>query len=153
MTRILLVAALAMPTASWACGGKNKATATADAEVQATEQVAAAAIDPTHCAKKGSLVGANCSYATGMMAQRVLEEGKPYTYTGSLAQAGNALESRVAAPYTVGPDAEINVVANEVIESLVDAGNGDKRVEISGKLLEVDGITYFVATAFEDINS
>jgi hypothetical protein len=148
MTRILLVASLLFPGLAFACGG---ATKMADAN-EKTEDVAAN-IDPTHCAKQGELVGANCSYATGMMAQRVLEQGKSYTFTGSLISAGNKLDSRVAAPYTVGPEGTINVVANEVIETLVDAGAAEDRLSLAGKLLEVEGVTYFVATAFETVNT
>ncbi len=146
MTRVLLVAALFGPATALACGGKTKV---ADADKADAEQVAAAAVDPTHCAKKAELVGSNCSYATGMMAQRVLEEGKPYTYTGSLTAAADELDSRVAAPYTVGPDGSIRVIANEVIEHLVAAKGDGQRVSLSGKLLEVDGVTYFVATRSE----
>ena len=148
MTRLLLVATLLSPGLAFACGG---ATKMADAD-EKTEEIVAN-VDPTHCAKQGELVGANCSYATGMMAQRVLEQGKSYTFTGSLVTAGNKLDSRVAAPYTVGPEGSINIVANEVIETLVDAGAANKRLELAGKLLEVDGVTYFVATQFETVNS
>lgn len=152
MTRVLLVAALMVPTAAFACGGSK--TKVADAETANAEQeVAAAAVDPTHCAKKAELVGSNCSYTTGMMAQRVLEEGKSWSYTGSLSAATNDLESNVAAPYTVGPEGAINIIANEVVERLIEAKGDTKRVALTGKLLDVDGTTYFVATDIQEANS
>ena len=148
MMRFILAATLLLPTAAFACGDKEK-TASADGETVTT---AKANIDPTHCAKKAELVGSNCSYATGMMAQRVLEEGKAWSFTGTLADSDNELDSRVAAPFTIGPDAEINVLANEVIERLLE-NEANPRVNLTGKLLEVDGTTYFVATEFIASNS
>lgn len=151
MPRVLLVAALLVPSASFACGGKKKVAD--NSQAQAEQMVVAKAVDPTHCAKKAELVGANCSYATGMMAQRVLEEGKSWSFTGSLAATTNELDSRVAAPYTVGPQGDINVIANEVIESLVTSSKDSERVALQGKLLEVDGVQYFVATTFSASNT
>ena len=152
MNRALIVAALLAPASAFACGGKSQVAA--DAKEPAAEQLAAAAaVDPTHCAKKSDLVGANCSYATGMMAQRVLEEGKSWNFTGTMTAATNELDSRVAAPFTVGPSGAVNVVANEVIENLVESDASAKRVALTGKLLEVDGVTYFVATQYNAANS
>jgi len=127
------------PSIAFACDGNEAHAATAS--VEATSADAAA------CAKKASLVGANCSYTTGMMAQRVLTEGTPWSFTGSLAASDNALGTHVAAPYTVGPD-KVNVVANEVLESLTVGGLHNGRVGLEGKRLEVGGVTYFVLTSY-----
>jgi len=145
---VLLGFALTAPGLAFACGGSK--TAAADTQKM---QVAAAAVDASHCAKKSELVGANCSYTTGLMAQRVLEEGENWSYTGTLVESSNKLESRVAAPFTVGPKDGINVVANEVVEGIVLAGAASGRLALSGKLLEVDGIRYFVATTYKAGNS
>jgi len=145
---LLLGVALIAPGLAFACGGA-KSTASADAQ----NAQANANVDASHCAKKSELVGANCSYTTGLMAQRVLEEGENWSYTGTLVASANKLESRVAAPFTVGPKEAINVVANEVVEGLVLAGAETGRLALSGKLLEVDGIRYFVATTFKAGNS
>lgn len=157
MVRILVAASLlGAPTLALACGGAKTLLAAATSEAAASGEVAAIAavsVDPTHCAKNAELVGSNCSYSTGMMAQRVLEEGKPYTFTGKLAPSSNELRSRVAAPYVIGPESEVNVVANEVVESLVASGAGAIRITVTGRLLEVDGIQYFVATEYEQANS
>jgi len=128
------------PSIALACDGHTEAHA-------ATASVEATAADATACAKKASLVGANCSYTTGMMAQRVLTEGTPWSFTGSLSSSDNALASHVAAPYTVGPD-KVNVVANEVLEGLTAAGVHTGRVGLEGKRLEVGGVTYFVLTSY-----
>ena len=145
---LLLSLALTAPGLAFACGG-SKATAAADTEAVHAD----ASVDASHCAKKTELVGANCSYTTGMMAQRVLEEGENWSYTGTMAKSVNDLDSRVAAPYTVGPKSAINVIANEVVEGLVTAGAHSGRLALSGKVLEVDGIRYFVATTFKVANS
>lgn len=149
--RVLLLASLFAPTAALACGGKENPVAAA--AVEADQVAAKAGVDPSHCAKQAELVGGNCSYTTGMMAQRVLDEGSAFSFTGSLVAAANELDSRVAAPYTVGPDGAIHVVANEVIERLVSANAHGKRVALAGKLLDVDGVSYFVATDFSEANS
>lgn len=105
--------------------------------------------DPTRSARGAALIGAtNCSWTTGVMAQRVLTEGVPWTFVGRLAPTQNQLRSRVAAPYTVGPRGEnaIYVIANEVLEGLEQRGATRQRVELHGRVLEVDGIRYFVVT-------
>lgn len=150
--RVLLLASLFVPSAALACGG-NKSPVAAAAAAETDQVAAKAGVDPSHCAKQAELVGSNCSYTTGMMAQRVLDEGSAYSFTGSLVAATNELDSRVAAPYTVGPEGAIHVVANEVIERLVNAQAHGKRVSLAGKLLDVDGVSYFVATDFTEANS
>ncbi len=104
--------------------------------------------DPTACAKRAALVGSACSYSTGMMASRVLEQGKDFSYTGTLQKADAPLASKVAAPYTIGPDA-IRVIANEVLEG----ADLDARATWTGKTLEVDGVVYFVLTSVTDQSS
>lgn len=139
---LVLASALALPGVALACGGATEAKASTE-KADATH----ASADATACAKKASLVGANCSYTTGMMAQRVVAEGTPWSYTGTMASSDNALSSHVAAPYVVGPDA-VNVVATEVLESMIDQDLVSKRVTLDGKKLEVDGVTYFVLTSY-----
>lgn len=145
MLRIaVLSAALVGPSLALACGGDK---AGQHAKVEAT-----APVNPAACAKKAELVGANCSYSTGMMAQRVVAEGAPFTYAGRLAQAEGELASHVAAPFVVGPE-KISVVANEVLEQLTTAGVVASRLQLEGKLLEVDGVKYFVLTGFQALNA
>jgi hypothetical protein len=113
---------------------------------------AAAPVDKgeaTACAKKAALLGSACRYSTGMMAQRVVAEGKEWSFTGKMVEATNQLASHVAAPFKVGPDGLVNVVANELLDQMTDAGLADKRVTMSGKMLDVDGVQYFVLTDYE----
>ncbi|MCA9569267.1 MAG: hypothetical protein KC656_15570 [Myxococcales bacterium] len=135
-----LLLGLAAPSIALACPGKGDTT-TASAHVDA------ASPDAASCAKKAALVGSACSYSTGMMASRVLEQGKDFTYTGTLRKADEPLASKVAAPYTVGPDS-IRVIANEVVET----ASPDARTTWTGKTLEVDGVRYFVVTGFEKVS-
>lgn len=141
---VVLTVGFAAPSLAFAC---DKAASLASATPVSTAHAAAADSDPTSCAKKPGLVGANCSYTTGMMAQRVLAEGTPWSFTGSLTATDNALGTHVAAPYIVGPD-KVNVVANEVLESLTEQGLQSGRVGLEGRKLEVDGVTYFVLTSY-----
>ena len=146
----LFTTVLLLPVSSWACGGTKTASDTQSADATEVE-VALADADPSHCAKKTALVGANCSFATGMMAQRVLEEGAPYTYMGTLSESTNNLESRVAAPYTMGQNRLIHVVANEVLDAMLEVKSDSGRLELVGHLLEVEGQRYFVATTFQPL--
>lgn len=145
----VVFAAVLVPGVALACPGSK--TATADASSAETHTVAAhkaqsdAQLDAAACAKKASLVGAACSYSTGMMASRVLEQGKSFTYTGRLTATDEVLDSQVAAPFVVGPD-KMRVIANEVVES---ASTTDGRMTWQGKVLEVDGVQYFVVTGYE----
>lgn len=135
---------LVAPSLSFACDGAKSAQA---ATTTASVAEAAPSADATACAKKASLVGSNCSYTTGMMAQRVLTEGTPWSFTGTLAASENALGTHVAAPFTVGPD-KVNVVANEIVETLTAQGLESGRMGLEGKRLEVGGVTYFVVTSY-----
>lgn len=141
MSGWLFLGAAMMGNPAQACPGKDPACA----------EKAKEAADPAHCARRADLVGPGaCSWTTEMVAQRVLEEGVPWTYVGRLARSENELASKVAAPYTIGPEGRtIHVVANEVLETVDTNG----RVSLVGRVLDVDGITYFVATTAEPGNS
>jgi hypothetical protein len=128
--------ALALPAVAIACPGKE---ATAVASVEA---------DAAACAKRAELVQGACSYSTGVMAQRVLDGGTEFSFTGRLVDNDDALQSRVAAPFVVG-DA-IHVIANGVVERLPDL---DARLTMHGKLLEVNGVRYFLLTEFNRATS
>ena len=131
-----------IPSLAFPCEGKRDCPCPVKAHAAASSQ------DPAACAKKAVLIGSNCSYSTGVMAQRVLAEGDAYTYTGTMEASDNALASHVASPYTVGPDHAIHVVANEVLEALTNEGAATHRVELEGKVLQVDDIKYLVVTSY-----
>jgi hypothetical protein len=109
------------------------------------------AADASHCARAAELLGKNCSYSTGTMARRVLEEGTDWTYSGALVAAPNNLATMVAAPFTVADG--VHVIANELVEVLSQGGHADDRLSVAGKLLEVDGVRYVVLTSYRVINS
>jgi hypothetical protein len=143
MRTLLFGAALVAPSFALACPGR---TATASAATPSSDAAHAAA-DAASCAKRAELVGDACSYTTGMMAQRVLAEGREFTFTGTMAAAPAALESHVAAPFLVGDG--VHVVANEVIDGVPATG----RVTLVGKRLDVNGVDYFVVTSFTALSS
>lgn len=109
---------------------------------------AVADLDPGRCAKRTTYMGqGNCSWSTSQMAERVLHEGAPYTFVGTLVASDNELASKVAAPFRVGPGADIHVIANEVLDILDPAqAITSVRLELQGKVLTVDGVQYFVVT-------
>jgi len=140
----IVLVTLITPGLALACPGK---TASADEDVhQAVEKGQShTSLDAAACAKKAALVGGSCSYSTGMMASRVLEQGKNFTYTGTLVPTDEVLPSQVAAPFVAGPQ-HVRVIANEVVES---ASDSESRMTWTGKLLEVEGVRYFVVTRYE----
>lgn len=105
-------------------------------------------LDPSRCATRSAYMGlGNCSWSTAQMAERVLHEGAPYTFVGTVLPSDNQLESKVAAPFRIGPEADIHVVANEVLDELDPTkAITALRLELQGKLLEVDDVQYFVVT-------
>ncbi len=139
MKTLIFAVALTFPAAALACGGdKTAADTTAKTEVQ----LAAVSADATKSAKKAALVGDNCAYSTGMMAQKVHTNGSDLTVTGNLATQTKMLDSHVAAPYLVD---DLYVIANEVVEQI----DPSARVALTGKTMEIDGVKYFLVTSFE----
>lgn len=131
------------PGTAFACDGPTRPGAP-DEKCKVADDDGAA--NPAQCAREAELLSPEaCAWTTTMMAQRVLEQGVPWTYVGRLVPAQDTLPSRVAAPYTVGPDDTIHVIANQVLDELVRGGDTLSRVHLAGKTLEVEGITYFVA--------
>jgi len=135
-TAVLSFAILYPAAAALACPGHEQA------------QLASVQADATRCAKKASLVGENCSYSTGMMAQRVHAEGKDTTLASvHLAKQDEMLASHVAAPYQVG---DMYVIANEIVEQISDPSAS---LALSGKVLEVDGVKYLLVTSFKQAST
>ena len=135
-----------------ACDGKAEVAST-KCTVATSGEASDKAADPSLCSRRPELMGReNCAWTTSMMAQRILEEGTPWSYVGRLSPSDRVLASKVAAPYTVGPDKAIYVLANEVLDAIVRRGV-ENRVQITGRLLEVDGIRYFVATDLTEARS
>jgi hypothetical protein len=104
--------------------------------------------DPRAQARSADLIGPNCAYTTGLVARRTLDEGQPWTYAGRLVPADTVLPSKVAAPYAVGPEQRVRVVANEVLEDIAAGGAPPPRVHLEGRLLEIEEVTYFVVTGW-----
>jgi hypothetical protein len=137
--------------AAWACDGKP---GQADGGCEPTARGDERQADPAQSARRPELMGReSCAWTTTMMAQRVLAEGQPYTYVGHLVPTERVLASKVAAPYTIGPDGTIFVVANEVLDRLVGHGGEGSRIQVTGRLLEVEDVTYFVASALTPVRS
>lgn len=139
----MLSAALMMfaATDAFACPGEQMASASEEKPA-----LASAAVDPTHCAKSAALVGSNCKWSTGAMAQRVQAEGKDTTVTAKLAKQDKSLSSQVAAPFLVG---DMYVIANQIIEQ----ADASATLAMSGKVLEVDGVKYFLVSSFQKANT
>lgn len=141
-------ALVSVVTPALACPGRAESSVAAQpvGDTCADQKVGADA-DPASTARRVELVGAEaCAWTTGAMARRILEEGAPWSFVGRVEPSANTLPSKVAAPYTLGPDGGVHVVANAVLEKLAAAGLLGQRLEFVGRLLEVDGTTYFVAT-------
>jgi hypothetical protein len=143
MLRAVVMFFVAIPSAALACPGEQVASTEAAKPALASTN---AAVDPTHCAKSAALVGSNCQWSTGSMAQRVQAEGKDTSVTAKLQKQDQKLASQVAAPFKVG---EMYVIANQVIEQ----ADASATLAMSGKVLEVDGVKYFLVSSFQKTNS
>lgn len=107
------------------------------------------AADPARGTRDAKLLGVgNCSWTTSLLARRALNDGVPHTYVGHLEPSDNQLSSRVAAPFTVGPAGALHVVANEVLGLMHRSDLLTSRVELRGRVLEVDTVRYLVITEF-----
>lgn len=143
---VSIVALLPSAFAGSPSGSAGASVAAASADAGSVDAAGA-----SHCARGAALLGSNCSYTTGMMARRVLEEGQDWTYVGELVGSPNNLSTMVAAPFTVADG--YHVIANELVEVLSQEGHSTSRLSLVGKLLEVDGVRYVVLTSFRVINS
>ncbi len=135
-------------------GPYEEATAHVSPSTAAPAVVAAASLDASaasHAARAGELIGSNCSYTTGMMARRVLEEGQDWAFVGELAASSNNLGSMVAVPFTASEG--VNVIANELVEVMTADGHVGSRLSLAGKVLEVDGVRYVVLTSYKVVNA
>lgn len=135
-------------------GPHDEVTAHVSPSTAAPAVVAAASLDASaasHAARGGELIGSNCSYTTGMMARRVLEEGQDWTYVGELTASSNNLGSMVAVPYTATEG--VNIIANELVEVMAVDGHVGSRLSLAGKVLEVDGVRYVVLTSYKVVNA
>ena len=147
---VSLLPLAAAPASACPYGPATTASTSGDARTVAATVDATAA---THCAKSGALVGANCSYSTGSMARRVVEEGGDWSYTGTLATSEDTLESHVACPFVTTSDRAVHVVANELLEVITSNGHAAASLRLEGKTLEVDGVHYVVLTSFHVVNA
>lgn len=146
-----LVAASLVALMPTAFAGGQEARSASGAAAAATEAGSVDEVSAAHCARTAELLGKNCSYSTGMMARRVLEEGSDWAWAGPLTASPNNLATMVAAPFTIGDG--VHVIANELVEVIAGEGHANARLSLVGKLLEVDGVGYVVLTSFRVINS
>jgi cytochrome c5 len=141
---ILLLAAAGSASA---CPYESEGNAAPKSAAHADEQVAA------HSAHGADLLGANCPFATGLMARRVIAEGRDWSWQGALARGRNDLGSRVAAPLEArGAGGAAHLVATELLETLVASGNEGATLTLQGRSLDLDGTTYVVLTSFRAMN-
>ena len=146
-------------TVTWAVVGSSPAHAV-DPPAEAARGAAAsplpleAEVAPetvAHCARSKELVGANCSFTTGMTARRVLEEGVPWSWVGPITPTDNAQPTRIATPFRV--DDGVLLVATALLEGLVQDGLAGANLRLDGRSLELDGVRYVVLTAFARVDT
>lgn len=143
----LVLASTAWVGRAWGCPYGEGADGARDAHSYSMDEAAA-----THCATNTELVGASCSYSTGLMARRVVEQGRPWSGVDGLVLTQDKLDSSVAAPFLVGPGDGFRVIANELVQMLSDGGHLHDELALTGKWLEVDGVRYVVLTSYKVVN-
>ncbi len=107
-----------------------------------------------HPAHGADLLGGNSAYATGLMARRVISDGRDWSFTGQIVPGENDLGSHVAVPFRVAANDGAWLVATELLENLVDGGHGSATLKLAGRSFKgEDGVLYVVLTSYKVINS
>ena len=122
-------------------------------ETVRTEGKKVVANDAAHCAHSDGVIGAHCSYATGVMARRILEQGEDTELVATLLEVDDDVPGGVSAPYRLAEDPKSRVIANELIEQMVRTNRIGRPIEVDARELDVDGVRYYVLTAYEVPNS
>lgn len=127
----------------------DDAVAAARAEaVTVTDEVAA------HAAHSAALLGGHSSYATGLMARRVISDGRDWSFAGQIIAGASDPAGRVAAPYRTATNDGALLVATELLETIVRAGYDGATLKLAGRGFKgEDGVTYVVLTSYKVINS
>ena len=86
-------------------------------ETVRTEGKKVVANDAAHCARSDGVIGAHCSYATGIMARRILEQGEDTELVATLVEVDDDIPGGVSAPYRLAEDPKSRVIANELIRA------------------------------------
>jgi len=142
-----LLLAASTPSARACPYAETVVVAMAD-EVQVTEQAAA------HPAHGADILGPNPMWTTGLMARRVMMDGRDWSFTGQIIATGNDLPSRVATPYRTQANDGAMLVGTELLENLVLGGHAGATLKLAGRSLKGDdGIVYVVITWYQVINS
>jgi hypothetical protein len=131
----------------WEDASKASAASSAPATAAVAQVLAPAA------ARSAELIGMNCSFTTAVTARRVVAEGSDYSFVGPLLLDDNNLGTGVAAPYRVGMSGDIWVVATDVLERVVEAGDVGLELSLQGKMLTVDGRRLLVLTDYRPLDS
>lgn len=139
----LLLSLSLVPSPARACPGGPSANSEPRTEGHVISEEAAA-----HTATRASLIGSNCSYSTGSMARRIMDEGTDWSAEDRLARTSNDHQNHVAAPFVLLGDPAVHIVASELLQLVPEPGASPPRLELTGRSLEVDGVRYVVLTAF-----
>lgn len=107
--------------------------------------------DAAHAATTAQLLGASCSFTTGMMARRVVDQGVDWQMVGRLGTAPLDAESQVATPFTLAEDGAVRIIATDLLETVVTSGHVAGMLTLSGRMLDVDGTRYVVLTSFQAV--
>lgn len=116
--------------------------------------IAAASVDLSaawHAARQPELLGASSAASTGMTARRVVEEGLDWKVTATVEAADVNTDPQVSLPFSVTSRGE-RVVATQLVEQLATRGLLGARLALTGRALDVDGVTYVVLTAYRAPN-
>lgn len=149
MSLLLLASTLVVSSVpiARACPYEELQARAAGTSATVTEEVAA------HPAHGAELLGRHSAWSTGLLARRVISEGRDWEYTGQLARTANDLVAGVAAPYRVQGAEGGWVLATELLEALVLAGHAGATLEIAGRRFKSEeGESFVVLTSWRVIN-
>lgn len=150
MTLLLFASALVITAApqAQACPYEELQARASGTSARVSEDVAA------HPAHGADLLGRHSAWSTGLLARRVVAEGRDWQFTGQISATANDLVAGVAAPYRVQAAEGGWILATELLEALVLAGHSGATLELAGRRFKTeDGEPFVVLTSWRVINS
>lgn len=149
MTLLLLASALVVTAApARACPSEELQARAATTSASVTEEVA------SHPAHSGELLGDHSAWSTGLLARRVVADGRDWRFTGQIIRSSNDLVAGVAAPYRLQSAEGAWILATELLEALVASGHAGATLELAGRRFKGDDGEYIVVlTSWRVINS
>lgn len=107
--------------------------------------------EATRCGRDVPLHTESCSYSTGNLARRAVEEGLPWQQTTALEAVSSPPNPMVFTPVLANPQDPSYLIGTAFLERVTAAFPLDNPLLLSGRSLEVDGVRFVVLMGAEPL--